>query len=1222
MARPASQATAGYFPTPDHLLPAIGSLVALECERYARPLFLDPCAGTGTAISSLAAHVLGLEVAEAGGYCQGIELEATRADALKRRLPHGAAHKGDALTFGLQATPGASVLFLNPPYDHDADFRRLEQRFLARFSDALAPGGALLLVVPHYALEASADFLASHYSNVRAWRFPEGDFAAFRQVVVLGERRAAPIPSDRSTAQVLRAAAESADALPVLSDRDGSPALTVRVPRAGLALHPQAIDVQDLLARARPFHASAALMGFDRDARRLLGAPLPVALPPRPAHIALALAAGLLNGRCLAPDDPCALPPILAKGTFTRVLQTVDQRRNKDGEVTGEVCVQQPRLDIHVLRLDTLEFHRLALGAEPSGARVLDDFNTADLLEHYGSSLAALVREQLPALHDPDDPEHQVLLPELPRKPYRRQAALIQAGLKLLAVGENPQLLAEVGTGKSTVALSIAAALSPGHLPTTAAALQRAGFDPRRLRPVERVLIVCPPHLLQSWTDQANAVMPGAPLQVVRVPSDLDRPAAIYVLSREVAKLGSTIAGVKSARCPDCGHPLPDGGPEAFASRRLQCREEVAVPENDFAVLARDLALALYRSLPAELLERLLPYIEAHPAVHRRALQRSRRGVPPEPFSKASLEALRRAYDDVLHAVEHHILGRSHWEHGFWEPFRVAAYLAVLLGPFEAFSSQCRSLAERRMAEADPRRYLQPIEESLERQLEELAAMGDRLSAAADPEAEWARVLARVLELLLSAATWTARPGCGAALHAATPKPRRYPLARYILSKKRRHFDLVVLDEAHEFSTTGSAQQKAAHRLVQLPGVPTITLTGSLMGGYASSLFANAWALSRRFRGQFDLDDKAAFVTRYGYRKMLVSTSTTRKLGGTRSYGRQSDRTDDDAPEIRQLGEAPGVLPLYVLEHILPTGLVMHKGDLDEELPPCSEEPVAVGPAPDDLLDAKLLAELRRLRAALVARIQADRGTDRAGLLWGAMSELPSYLDLASEECGPFVLAYPEDAGGDEVATGASFPSFWRSPKERWLLRELANELGADRRVLVFLRHTGNRGFVRRLGRLIREELGQEPVFLDPARVATVKRERWLGQVIGDGCRVLLVHPKAVQTGLNNLTAFHTAIWYEGPDYDARVTRQANGRPHRIGQTEPVRLIYPYYDGTLQKTALDLVARKITASLQVDGLSLAGALEAAGALSDEDRLHASAALAIGQALYRAAAEAR
>jgi len=36
--------------------------------------------------------------------------------------------------------------------------------------------------------------------------------------------------------------------------------------------------------RAQPFAPSASLMGFDRDARRLLGSPLPVALRPRPAR--------------------------------------------------------------------------------------------------------------------------------------------------------------------------------------------------------------------------------------------------------------------------------------------------------------------------------------------------------------------------------------------------------------------------------------------------------------------------------------------------------------------------------------------------------------------------------------------------------------------------------------------------------------------------------------------------------------------------------------------------------------------------------------------------------------------------------------------------------------------------------------------------------------------------------------------------------------------------
>jgi Mrp family chromosome partitioning ATPase len=61
--------------------------------------------------------------------------------------------------------------------------------------------------------------------------------------------------------------------------------------------------------------------------------------------------------------------------------------------------------------------------------------------------------------------------------------------------------VAEVGTGKSTVALSIAGALAPDGIAATAAELARVGFDARRLQPVSQTLIVCPPHLLQSWTD-------------------------------------------------------------------------------------------------------------------------------------------------------------------------------------------------------------------------------------------------------------------------------------------------------------------------------------------------------------------------------------------------------------------------------------------------------------------------------------------------------------------------------------------------------------------------------------------------------------------------------------------------------------------------------------------------------------------------------------------------
>lgn len=1229
MARPQSQALAGYFPTPPQLLSAIAARVELEETSYGQPVLFDPCAGRGEALVTLATDLLdpdheratdpaALEV-PTGAICTGIELEATRAEALAERLRHGEAHHGDALTFGFSSHPGASVLFLNPPYDHDPDYRRLEHRFLVRFTAALAPGGALFYLVPHKTLAASAEHLARHFTSVHAYRFPDPDFDAYGQVLVVAARRSEPVAANPFTRRRLQVAAEDVASLPVLpSPGEEPPAVHVELRRSSLTLHPHSVDVPALLDQVEPFADQAELVGFDRDVTEILGRPFEVALPPRATHIALALATGLLDGRILTPDDPSTgLPSILAKGTFTRDAQVVDERRDSEGRLTGEVLVQQPRLDVHVLDLTTRAFHQLALGTEPSGATSVRRFNTADLLAHYGEALAALVDAQLPALHDPGDSTQQVELPDLARTPYRMQSVLIQAALKLLAQGDNPLLLAQVGTGKSTMAVITTAALSPEHFATTTASLEAAGIDPGRLRPVQRVLILCPPHLLDSWANEIEAVLPEARIRLVRSASDLDHDADYYVLSRETAKLGSRVAGVSTTRCPECSHPLPHPDPDILARRRLTCTEEMALPDNDEAHLVRDLALTHFPHVGSKILERLVTVLAPHPAAHRIAQQRVEERREPEPLSSPPrTSALCSLYRAMLPRMDTQFDDGASWRDGFWTPFEVASRAALLLDVVPEFIAHCRATLESAISSV----YSRDLPAQLEDRLEELEARHRRLRDAETPAALRREFLDEIFTELFSVATWTTRPGCGAPLHQATDTPRRYPLAQLIRRCHRHRFDLLILDEAHEYATTGSAQQLAAQRLIQLPGVPTLALTGSLMGGYASSLFALMWALSEQFRRHYEPDEKTAFVKDYGYQKLLRKVPKGgRRLPGASSYGTYTDRTDDpDDLQIRRLGEAPGVLPSFILRHLLQVALIMHKSDLDQELPPRDETPVPIHIDPDEPDEKKLLDEFNRLRRILVSKIKADRTTELAGKLWGAMSELPSYLDLASEDCGPFRIAYPESVGGGVVATGHAFPTDWLSPKERWLLATGRDELAAGRNVLVYLRHTGNAGFRHRLQRLLLEEIGEPSLYLDPNRVPTHRRERWLDEQIELGCRILLVHPKAVQTGLNNLTAFHTAIWYEGPSYDAKVTRQANGRPHRIGQTLPVKLLYPYYADTLQATAVDLVARKIGAGHQVDGISLAGALEAAGALSEEDRRHADAALAFGKALFRAA----
>ncbi len=86
---------------------------------------------------------------------------------------------------------------------------------------------------------------------------------------------------------------------------------------------------------------------------------------------------------------------------------------------------------------------------------------------------------------------------------------------------------------------------------------------------------------------------------------------------------------------------------------------------------------------------------------------------------------------------------------------------------------------------------------------------------------------------------------------------------------------------------------------------------------------------------------------------------------------------------------------------------------------------------------------------------------------------------------------------------------------------------------------------------------------------------------VEEGVDVLVCHPRLVQTGLD-LVEFPTLIWYE-TDYSVYTMRQASRRSWRIGQTQPVQVVFMAYRNTLQADALQLVAKKLQSSLAVEG---------------------------------------
>ena len=128
--------------------------------------------------------------------------------------------------------------------------------------------------------------------------------------------------------------------------------------------------------------------------------------------------------------------------------------------------------------------------------------------------------------------------------------------------------------------------------------------------------------------------------------------------------------------------------------------------------------------------------------------------------------------------------------------------------------------------------------------------------------------------------------------------------------------------------------------------------------------------------------------------------------------------------------------------------------------------------------------------------------------------------------------------------------------------------------------HTGTRDITGRMQAFLTRH-GFRSAVMKADAVAPDKREAWVAKQVEQGIDVLICHPRLVQTGLN-LIEFPTICWFE-TDYSVYTMRQASRRSWRIGQTEPVKVVFMAYRSTLQTDALKLVAQKLQSSLAVEG---------------------------------------
>ena len=175
---------------------------------------------------------------------------------------------------------------------------------------------------------------------------------------------------------------------------------------------------------------------------------------------------------------------------------------------------------------------------------------------------------------------------------------------------------------------------------------------------------------------------------------------------------------------------------------------------------------------------------------------------------------------------------------------------------------------------------------------------------------------------------------CGSPLWQADHSgPKRYPLADYVKHRMKGFFDLLIGDEVHEYKGRGSAQGIAAGVLADACG-KSLSLSGTLMGGYSSTLFHLLYRFSPEIRTEFGRSDESRWIKRYGFEEVSIGKPDDDALEDGRNSRRRSYR--------KVTRERPGLVP-SALFHIIGNTVFLRLSDVASGLPDYDEQILVSG---------------------------------------------------------------------------------------------------------------------------------------------------------------------------------------------------------------------------------------------------------------------------------------
>jgi hypothetical protein len=415
---------------------------------------------------------------------------------------------------------------------------------------------------------------------------------------------------------------------------------------------------------------------------------------------------------------------------------------------------------------------------------------------------------------------------------------------------------------------------------------------------------------------------------------------------------------------------------------------------------------------------------------------------------------------------------------------------------------------------------------------------------------------------------------CGGALWQYHGELRRWAPAQYIHKHRKNYFDYFVLDECHEEKGENTAQGLAAGSLAAACK-RVIALTGTLIGGYAHHIRPLLFRLAPHSLVEEGLGwkDSTEFNRRYGRLDTIITQKDGTVVSNRQSRG--SKRNKDE--KVR-----PGVMPTLYGRHLIDNTVFLSLSEVAAGLPGLHEDAIAV-PLPPDLEGAYKVVE-DDLKEE-VKRMMRKRNTRLLGTMLQTLLAYPDY-PYDWKEIGYYDK--DEDSGTMRwvgVTTPLNFPkSRSYDPKEMKLLEMVKEAKANGHQTWVYVQFTDKRPVPDRLLAMF-EKHGIKAKWLKSS-VQLAKREDWITEH-GKDVDVVISHPKLVETGLDLFDKggghnFSTLIFYE-TGYALFTLRQAARRAWRIGQRRNCKTYYLYYQNTMQERAMELMGKKLTASLALEG---------------------------------------